>query len=308
MNLEKLKTKFVYFIALGLMCTILVAVTYNFFLKTIQVNVMKNIVLTYSGESGNASVSAAIDASDLNKRTQSFLETVTYTVEPSENLSNGDTIHVVATYSESVASQYHFEAKNAEADFEVEGLPYRYETLEDIDSEYLDEIDKEAQNYANDNANDIYEIENQENDVDFQEAEVVYKAFLKSKSSDTSDRVIEVFALRYYRDVEEEQNEEIQEETTDEKEQEVNDEQSSIPEGKEEIIIYYTVTVPDINDSNAINTSDIFGEKAYMTEDEIRTLAYPSYLKRIYGSQYDIYEIVKPEEEIIDDQKEDSEQ
>lgn len=266
---EKVKSKLIYFGAIIAMCTILVLLTYNYFLRTIKIDVMKDISLTYSGENGNATVTAINQADDLNKRTQEFLNTVTYEIEPNTNLSNGDTIHVTAYYDESIANQYHFQIKNAEKDFIVNSLNYRYDSLEDIDEEYLNKIIEEAQQYAENNQKQIYELNARNNDSQFVEAQLIYKAFMKSNSQDNSDRVVVVFKMIY----------EI--EPTEEQEQ-------------SELVIYYTVTVPDVNDGNEVS-NDMFGEKAYLTEDEYINENIEGYIQRLYNSQFEIYKIEDPE-------------
>lgn len=283
MNSEKLKSKLIYFGAILGMCAILVLLTYNYFLRTIRVDVMKDIVFTYTGENGNASVIATNESDDLNKRTQDFLNTVTYEITPNSDLSNGDTIHVVASFNESIASQYHFEAKNVEKDFEVEGLNYRYETLEDIDEEYLDKILQTTDDYIESNKQEIYQI-NVSKDGEFKDTSVFYKAFLKSKTSEISDRIIVVYKLIYEAEVEIEESEETE---------------------IEERAVYYIVTIPDINDGNQVS-GDVFGEKAYLTEEERANENIQSYVQRVYGSQYDIEEIIEPE--ILEEQEQEQEE
>ena len=68
MNSEKTKNKLIYFLALGSMCLALVLIMYNFFYKTVEVDVMKNIELVYTGENGSASVTVENNTEDLNQR------------------------------------------------------------------------------------------------------------------------------------------------------------------------------------------------------------------------------------------------
>lgn len=274
MNKEKLMSKLIYFGSIIAMCAILILLTYNFFLRTIRIDVMKDIDLIYVGENGNATVSAVNTAEDLNKRTRLFLDSITYTIEPNENLSNGDTIHVTAQYNEAIASQYHFQAVNVEKDFVVESLNYRYETLEDIDRDYLEKIIEETQNYVEDSKNQIWKLNSLSEKATFTSSEVLYKAFMKSDKMDVSDRVLVVYKLIYT----------VQE---------------------EERIIYYTVTVPDINDGNVVS-SDIFGEKAYLRENELAEESIETYVQRIYGSQFDIQQIQESEGTVGDEIEEES--
>ena len=50
--------------------------------------------------------------------------------------------------------------------------------------------------------------------------------------------------------------------------------------------MYYIVIVPNINDSLQIDTQNIYGERAYLSEEEIAQGKYTDYIARIFGSQY----------------------
>ena len=271
MNKEKIRSKCFYFFSISLMCIGIVSIAYAFFLRTIEIDVTKDVEYIYTGENGSAKVVLQNKSMDLNQRVQEFLDTVVYEVSPDRNLSNGDILHVVATYDENLAEQYHFEAINTEVDVEVTGLHNRYETLEDIDEKYCEKIEKAQNNYISDHEKEIIEM-NEDDSLDYrlENSECVYKAFLKSKSS-LSDRMIAIYKMTYKQ----------QEDTLD---------------------IYYLVTVPDINDGNSVNKQDIFGEKAHLTEDEKNAGSYNDYVVRIYSSQYDVLQM--PIEKEIEEQKE----
>ena len=57
-----------------------------------------------------------------NEKAEQFMETVSYTAEPSTGLSNGDTIVIRAIYSEETAKSLHITVKGEEKKFEVSGL------------------------------------------------------------------------------------------------------------------------------------------------------------------------------------------
>lgn len=260
MDSEKIKNKLIYFVALGSMCAILVLIMYNFFYRTIEVDVMKNVKLVYTQENGTASVSVENSSGDINKRTEEFLNSVEYSVTPNENLSNGDTIHVTATYDESLASQYHYKAINTEADFIVEGLNNRLESKEYISKEYLDDINQSALDYIEEHADEIYLLDHQEDaSAHFVSSTPLYVAFLKSNST-TSDRVVSLCKLDY----------ELRDET---------------------VSIYYLVCVPDINDSEKVQTQNIYGEKAYLSQEEKDNSSFESYVQRIFSNKYSIQKI-----------------
>lgn len=271
---EKMSSKLFYFFSLGMMCVILVMLTYMFFLRTIEVDLMSGLKVNYVGENGVASANVYNAKSDINQRTQDFLNAVTYTATPNENLSNGDMIHIVATYDEELAAQYHFSPKNIETDVEVEGLYNRYESVEEIDQEYLEKIYKEADKYVDKNAKNIYAQSGSEEKGKFLEANFVYKAFLKSNTSKSNDRVLIIYEIQY------EVNEEV-------------------------VSVYYAVSIPDINDSNEVGKKDIFGQKVYLTDSEQSTLDFKAYVNRVYSSQYVIQEII--EEEVVEEEIEETE-
>ena len=57
-----------------------------------------------------------------NEKAEQFMQTVSYTAEPSTGLSNGDTIVIRAIYSEETAKSLHINVKGEEKKFEVSGL------------------------------------------------------------------------------------------------------------------------------------------------------------------------------------------
>ena len=256
------------------MCTVIVFITYAFFLRTIDVDVMEDVTFNYTGENGSASVTISNGALELNQRTREFMDTVVYEITPNKNLSNGDTIHVVATYDEALAEQYHFKAINTEKDVEVSGLKNRYNALEEMDEKYLKEIYKAQDTYLNSRKEDVYNmIEDSELEYKMEKSDVVYRAFLKSKSTQ-SDRIIAIYKLTFRHE----------EETLD---------------------VYYLVTVPDINDGKRVNTDNIFGTKAYLTEAEKTEEKYYDYVVRIYSGQFDIWDIPL-ENQVVEEKKEET--
>ena len=55
-------------------------------------------------------------------------------------------------------------------------------------------------------------------------------------------------------------------------------------------VLYYMVCIPNINDSNEIDTHNIYGEKAYLTQDELDGKDFAGYVNRVYSSKYQIEE------------------
>ena len=69
--------------------------------------------------------------------------------------------------------------------------------------------------------------------------------------------------------------------------------------------VYYLVTVPDINDGKRVNTDNIFGTKAYLTEAEKTEEKYYDYVVRIYSGQFDIWDIPL-ENQVVEEKKEET--
>lgn len=174
MDKQAVKNKLLYFAFLLSVCAGLILISYYGFLQTIQIDLMDGIQFTYTGENGYAQVSAHPHTDDLNQRIQQFMNTVTYTVEPDENLSNGDTLTVTAQYDASLAADYHFEPTHTTGQFTVEGLPSRYTDVADIDPAFMTECEQAAARYLE------------------TEAEPVYGAFLHSDSS-SPDRFVWIY-------------------------------------------------------------------------------------------------------------------
>lgn len=273
MNSEKTKNKLIYFLALGSMCLALVLIMYNFFYRTIEIDIMKNIELVYTGENQSASVTVENNTEDLNQRIQEFMESVKYEVSPNTHLSNGDTIHVIATYDAELAATYHYQPVNTEKEFVVQGLNNRFESKDDISDEYLTEVLSESENYITEHADEIFHMDpgtSSQDDVNLTNINRLYCAFLKS--SQTSDRIISVYQLDY----------------TDK---------------EQTMTIYYLVCVPNINDGNQVVRQNIYGETAYLSSEELQNLNIESYIQRVFGTQYSIEKI-----EITTDQNQSSEE
>lgn len=254
MDKQKIENKFIYFISLLGMVTILVLIAYFFFLRNVEVDIMDNAQYTYVGENGNASVVVSAKQGELNQRMQDFLDSVKYEVSPSSDLSNGDTIHVTATYDEALANQYHYKPKSVEADVVVEGLANRYLSLKDIPKTLIKDGENAALDYVKDNQDEIYELDGKEEKTpSLDKMKIVYSAYLKSNQKKNSDRFVYIVSMNYSSE-----------------------------------ILYYMVCIPNINDSNEIDTHNIYGEKAYLTQEELDGKDFNGYVDRVYSSKYQI--------------------
>lgn len=254
MDKQKVENKFIYFISLLGMVMILVLIAYFFFLRNVEVDIMDNAQYTYVGENGNASVVVSAKQGELNQRMQDFLNSVKYEGSPSSDLSNGDTIHVTATDDEALANQYHYKPKSIEANVVVEGLANRYLALQDIPKTLIQDGRNAALDYVKENQDAIYKLDGKEEKTpSLDKMKIVYSAYLKSNQKKNSDRFVYIVQMTYDSEV-----------------------------------LYYMVCIPNINDSNEIDTHNIYGEKAYLTQDELDGKDFNGYVDRVYSSKYQI--------------------
>lgn len=254
MDKQKIENKFIYFISLLGMVMILVLIAYFFFLRNVEVDIMDNAQYIYVGENGNASVVVSAKQGELNQRMQDFLNSVKYEVSPSSDLSNGDTIHVTATYDEALANQYHYKPKSIETNVVVEGLANRYLALQDIPKTLIQDGRNAALDYVKENQDAIYKLDGKEEKTpSLDKMKIVYSAYLKSNQKKNSDRFVYIVSMNYSSE-----------------------------------ILYYMVCIPNINDSNEIDTHNIYGEKAYLTQEELDGKDFNGYVDRVYSSKYQI--------------------
>ena len=254
MDKQKIENKIIYFIGLLSMIFILVLIAYFFFMRWVEIDIMANAQYTYTGENGTASVSVSVKQGDLNQRVQEFLNSVRYEVSPNTDLSNGDTIHVVATYDEALANQYHYKPKSTQTDVVVQGLANRYSSLQDIPKSLQKEGREQAIDYVKKNADAIYSLDGKkEKTPTLDRIKIVYFAYLKSNQKNNGDRFAYIVSMKYASQT-----------------------------------LYYMVCIPNINDSNTIDTQNIYGEKAYLTQEEQTNKDLVGYVERVYSSKYQI--------------------
>ena len=241
MEQEKIKDKVIYFISIITMGTILISMAYFFFLRTVEIDITENIEVSYTGENGMATVEVSARKDDLNQRMQEFLDTVDFEASPNHDLSNGEV---------------------------VTSLQDRYVNVSQIDPSYLEEVLEAGQDYVQNHAQEILAL-NDSTDEDenwkLENLQVTYAAFLKSYSSEATDRIIQICRLDFtWKD--------------------------------QTRTLYYLVCVPEINDGNEVQTQDIFGERAYMSEQEIQNQSFSEYVQRVFGKQYQIEQILQTQE------------
>ncbi|MBQ0065697.1 MAG: hypothetical protein KBT48_08010 [Firmicutes bacterium] len=304
MEKDKLKNKIFFFGWIGAMCGTLILIAYAFFLRNINVDVTNQLAIEYEGENGVATVEVYYNGNDLNQRTQEFLESCTYRVEPGYNLSNGDVIKIITEYDENIAREYNFKPINVEKEIKVSGLYNKYERYQDIDEDYKEDVFKAEDDFVKAHTRSIYK-EMFPGAPTYQKVsrKVVYKGFLDGIQDSTRDRLVEIVRLDYTIEVEKEievpkeieeseessESEDKEEETPKEEAEDKKSEvemETKLVTVEEVKTIYYLVTLPGINEGKEFNAQDIFGEKAYLSEDEMKEQNYESYIDRVYKGKY----------------------
>ena len=119
---ERLKSKLCYFLSLTIMISILLGATYLGFMQKLDINIMRNMELVYSGENGNATLRVRNSSKAIDQRVDALIDTVKYQASPNSGLSNGDTVHIVASYDKEVAKQYKFRIKETSKDITEDTL------------------------------------------------------------------------------------------------------------------------------------------------------------------------------------------
>lgn len=248
---HKIRDKSFFFVWIACLLFTLFFIGYFFFLRTSEVDVTQHIVLEYSGENGSAAVEVRSEEISVNQRLQDFYDSLEFAVTPNEGLSNGDELTISAKYDNELAQQYHLEPINLTRTVTVKGLPDRYESISDIPQDLLDNLSKHSDAYLEKHMNaildndftDFYSMDN----VELESSEIVYEAFMKSKTSENSDRLIVIYRLQARGQVNR------------------SDEQEKLQE--ERSSIYYMVVFPAINDSGTIPDASAYGEKVLLSEE-----------------------------------------
>ena len=126
--------------------------------------------------------------------------------------------------------------------------------LQDIPKTLIQDGRNAALDYVKENQDAIYKLDGKEEKTpSLDKMKIVYSAYLKSNQKKNSDRFVYIVQMTYDSEV-----------------------------------LYYMVCIPNINDSNKIDTHNIYGEKAYLTQDELDGKDFNGYVDRVYSSKYQI--------------------
>lgn len=269
-----LKNKIIFICFISFIIISLFLVCYLFFFRSTTIDVMKYVNLEYSGGSGSATVKITSDPKHLNQRIQEFLDTLTFTATPNSNLSNGTIIHVQASYSQTLAHKYNIKVENESKEFTVAGLSQRYENVNDINKEFLKQIDQNSESFIDKKMADILKNDFYDfyitSDTKLKEKQRIARVFLQGINNENKDKIIDVYEIKAIGQV----NQAVDKE-------DLKDEEKSI---------YYGVIYDGINNSNQLSELEIHGEKfidAKIDMNEPKTLE--DVLRTKYLFQYTMH-------------------
>lgn len=240
-----LKNKLLFVFCITFIMLSLFLICYIFFFRSITIDVTKNMNIVYTGESGSASVTITNEDHNMNQRIQEFLDTISYRVNPKNNLSNGTILTVQATYAEEIAQKYHIQVINDTIEITVDGLAERYENIDQIPSEFLTTLDHRCDSYFERNMETILQEEFTNlyitSNPQLKEKERLYRVFMQSVNPEVKDKIIDIYVL-----------------TASGKINQATDKEDLV-DGED--TIYYIITYDNINSSQKLRDEDVYGEK-----------------------------------------------
>lgn len=246
-----MKNKLLFICCMLFIMLSLFMVCYLFFFRTITMDITKNIDIIYTGESGTASVEVKNMDTNMNQRTQEFLDSITYLVAPKSNLSNGTIITIQATYSKELAQKYNIEVMNKTRDITVEGLAQRYEDATAISDSFYQTIDSRSESYFERNISTIIKEDFHQfyvtSNTQYKDKERIHRLFLQAVNAQNKDKIIDVYKINATGKV-----------------NQATDKEDLID--KEEFI-YYVVTYDNINNSENLKDEDVYGERLLTDQD-----------------------------------------
>lgn len=201
--------------------------------------------ITYTGESGSATVEITNEDHNMNQRIQEFLDTISYRVNPKTNLSNGTILTVQATYADEIAKKYNIKVINDTIDITVEGLAERYASADLIAEDFLTTLDHRCDSYFERNMNTILQEEFTNlyitSNPQLKEKKRLYRVFMQSINMENKDKIIDIYELTATGKINQAQDRE------------------DLVDGED--TIYYIITYDSINSSQLLREEDVYGEK-----------------------------------------------
>lgn len=166
-------------------------VTWDKYFNRTNIDVLKNVKLEYDGISGSAGADVSsnkISYKGNDANIKSFLNNdISYSLSKDENISNGDTITVTATYSKSKADELKLNLKDTKKKIKVSGLEHRFAKASDIPSEMLSAL----RTAANQEINSYYE----DGDYDIYKVTYINSWFIKDDDSYSGDKYVACYKI-----------------------------------------------------------------------------------------------------------------
>lgn len=239
---EMVKNKLLFLFCMLMIMSSLFLVCYICFFRTVTIDVTKDMKIEYSGESGAATVTITNTSSNLNQRTQEFLDTIVYTVTPNAKLSNGTNITIQARYNQEIAEKYHIQVVNETKEITVTGLAERFTDVNQITKAFQKKIDQAGSDYLDKNMNEILQVSfdafDHDSDIQLVDQKRTNRLFLKSLNKENKDKIIDIYQI-FAKGMVSKKNQ---------------------AQTAQEDAVYYVITYDNINSSMQMRDESVFGE------------------------------------------------
>ena len=131
------------------------------YLNYTNIDLAKNISLTYKGISGEAyidDVTNNVEYDKSNKEIADFVNSIEYNYSKDENLENGDSVTVTTVYNKDTADKLKLHVTSASKVIKVENLIHRFKEAKEVPKDTIALIKDKALTYLkNEYTNDYYE-------------------------------------------------------------------------------------------------------------------------------------------------------
>lgn len=243
------KNKVFVFTCVILLVVILYSACYMLFFRTISIDVTSDIAIDYKGENGSGSVEVTYGKENANSRLNEFLNTLSYSISPNENLTNGDNVDISVSYDKAIAQAYRINVINANKAITIDNLPIRYQDVSELDPAYVTNVYVKGEKYLDKMMDSIlsrdfssFVVNEKATLIDKKQ---VYQIFLHGAETSTNDKIMLVYELKASGNI-------LLSDNTVQ---------------KQEQTIYYAITFNKVNNANLIEDEDIYGEKLILSND-----------------------------------------
>ena len=269
MNIDKkaiFKNKLIYLVCTCSILLLLIGVYYYFFFHIIKVDMNTIMQLSFEGESGNATAYVTTVDNYYNQRIQPFFDSLTYTVEPSTQLKNGDQVTVTLHYDQEQASKYHIEVSSTTETLVVDGLAERYKDIEEIPETFISQLNSQGNTYIEKNRQAILEStfsHFKKKTVVYQSHNLLHRAFLKAEQIEHKDKIVEVYEIYASGIVQDSEEERLDS-------------------------CYYMVVYDDIHKMQLLDAQNIYGEPVIEDKTNLDSNQFIKLLRAKYLLSYEI--------------------